>query len=76
MEDYVQYHINTWSGYYTVSKRNMADLEFTQGTMVKRFLGIRERSPQTPLLTALDIPRISDCITLKTFSLFSLNLQK
>ena len=54
-----------------VSKRNMVELESTQGTMVKRFLGIGKRSHHSPLLRALDIPRISDSITLKTLSLFN-----
>ena len=54
-----------------VSNKHMADLESTQGTMVKRFLGIGKRSHHTSLLKALGIPRISDCLTWKTLSLFN-----
>ena len=44
----------------TISKSTMKKMEVTQGKLVKSFLGLRKHSRNTPLLSALNIPTISD----------------
>ena len=55
----------------SISNRSLSNLESTQGTFVKKYVGIGKRSHNTALLKALDIPRISDHVATKTLSLFN-----
>ena len=55
----------------SLSNSSISQLESTQGTFVKRYVGIGKRSHNTSLLKALDIPRVADHIAVKTLSLFN-----
>ena len=53
-----------------VSKACLTKLESTQGTLVKRYLGIGKRSHHSSLLKSLHIPKVQTVMQDKTLSLF------
>jgi hypothetical protein len=55
----------------TPSATNLKSLESTQGTLLKKCLGFDKRSRTSPLLQALGVHKINDCLKFSNASLIN-----